>query len=98
MAKKKTENHVPAMLAVANKHYPERFIERYFNLATGEEHPFQVTENMGGDTLALFIGREIVGVSDDTASLEDNAANVVNALDTAMEEMRRVREAFEKLM
>lgn len=80
------------LLTVADSAYPENFISRFFDLKTGKEKRHEL-----GDTLALFIGREIIGVFDDTQTLAENACNVYAALDTAIDELRRVRTAIENL-
>lgn len=73
------------MLKEASAVYPDRFIENYFDMKTGKEIP-----GKNGDTLALFIGREIVELVDETQTAEENRETIESALTNAAQEFDRV--------
>lgn len=75
------------MLKEANDNYPDDLIGRYFDLKTGKEKPIRD----GGDTLALFIGREIISVLDDEDMTEEDCRERIDAtLTNAAQELDRV--------
>lgn len=76
------------ILREANAAYPDLCIENYFDMETGDEK-----EDGTGDTLALFIGNEILGVVDEAESLEPNRDSVWNALNHAVSELQYVMKA-----
>ena len=72
-------------LMEASDVYPDNFIEHYFDFKTGKE-----IRGRNGDTLALFIGREIAELYDPRATDEENRAESVRALSTATRELAAV--------
>lgn len=77
-------------LLEANSAYPEHTIAHLFDLQTGAERH----NPLAFDTLALFIGREIKSVIDLKGSDEDNRLKIIDALDTAKDEIERVIQAI----
>jgi hypothetical protein len=77
------------LLREANEAYPDEMIGIYFDLNTGKER------KGAGDTLALFIGREIVDVTidqDDESLARDFACH---SLEVAIKELEAVKRKLE---
>lgn len=87
------KSKLSTLLEKANEHYPDRMLSQYVDLKTGES-----IADDEGDTLALFIAREIVSVCEEGHTLAENACNVYNALDVAITELRRVRDAMNEMI
>lgn len=73
------ERYALKLLREANEVYPDAQIAAYFDLDTGVENH---TEE-AGDTLALFIGREILDTGEDREM-------AIMALECALEELQFV--------
>ena len=78
------------LIAAANKAYPDGLIEQSFNPDTGK------AKDGAGDTLALFIVRELSETFDPEASDEDQIKEAVRVLNTAINELSGVRDTFER--
>lgn len=78
-------------LREAAGHYPDGQIAYMFDMETGRE-----IERRGcTDTLALFIGREIESVHDETADEQEQRETIGRALGVAIGELERVKNAIE---
>ncbi len=79
------------LVLIANRAYPdpEGWIFANWDPKCEEPRP-QIT----GDTLAAFIVREIHGSYDSEESDKQQLATAANAIDRAMKELRKVRDAF----
>lgn len=90
--KSKKRNKLLTLLKQANENYPDEQIAHYFNMNTAHEK-----RTLHSDTLALFIGREIISVFDDTVPLGHNADRVYDALNNAITELERVRDSMDRV-
>lgn len=79
-------NMAAKMLREANNVYADGMIETYFDMKTGEERD----DTSGGDTLALFIGREVSGLTDENDTPAENRATLEAALTRAADELDSV--------
>lgn len=79
------------MLREANSVYPDGCIENYFDLRTGEE----LDDPSGGDTMALFIGREISECIGDDMSLKEARQECARLMRTAADDLGDVLAHFE---
>ena len=86
------KNVIAAVLRAANSSYPDCLIEQYFDLDTGEERE----DVSAGDTLALFIGREIHDLSLDHKTINGAVCAVIKGLESAREELDGVIDYLSK--
>ncbi len=75
---------LPPYLKMANEAYPDNCIQS----------AFENGDKRNGDTLALFIVREIQDVIQGAHKTNDKIKAIVEALQTAENEIRRVKEYF----
>ena len=76
-----------------NESYPDGFLEFYWDMKTGGVR----NAGAGGDTLALFVVREIESVWEDGATDAANLGRVANALEQASSELSTLCEKVSEL-
>jgi hypothetical protein len=92
-AGKKKAQHVGQYLKEASAAYPDRYVENYFDVKTGKARTRPIAN---GDTLALFIGHEILGVYDSKATDEANRSEIARALNTAAGQLMKVADVIDQ--
>jgi len=73
------------LILMANKHYPEGFLLRYFDERTGRK------KEGHGDTLAFSIVLNLVETFDESLTSEDQAAEGVRVIDSLVDDLERVK-------
>lgn len=76
------------LLKAANKYYPDGYIANYFNMETGKE---KEDDGAHGDTLALFIGREV-------GEEELTPEEAIRRMETAKDEIDRAIRGLSELI
>ena len=77
----------------ANRYYPDDMVQQNWNYV--ESRP--KTGRAAGDTLALFIVRELADTFNPEASDEDQLHEAARVIQTATDELCRVAEGLKKL-
>lgn len=78
------------MLFEADLVYTENAISWYFDMRTGKER----RKSLASDTLALFIGREIISVTDGCKTDAEAREQIAKALSVAITDIEKVISHF----
>jgi hypothetical protein len=80
------------MITLVDRHYDQSGEELVLRAFKGEEDPMEL-----GDTLAVFLAKEVESVWDPKGTPEDNFQTVETAIKRAEEVLRRVRYELARL-
>lgn len=82
---------IEEIIAIANEAYPDGKVQQAFEAETGS-----IDEFMVGDTLAVFIARELKETFNEAGTDEEQLATAERVMRTASDELHNVLIAFDR--